>query len=658
MAITDILKNAALGGIKNTLTAYNPAASTALGAISTVKNTLYNNSTNSAKSQLSALGSSGTQQGLSSSQNAAALSKPTTPTTPTSNYNYNNGYSYSAPTPTPDYEAGNYGTTSNFTSNNTSGQTTPSNTSYFNPYNDQLKALQDKINSLNDSFGNYLKPGQDETDTLSQLDALTGQQKNLSASEALGLSNIQAKPIALEFQQGQGAALQRQAAAQMAALGAEAEPLTTKLARLQSSRQSAADLAKYQLENIKGEYSDLQGESKPIEVGGNLVRLNPSTGQYETLFSPAGKNAEGFTLNEGEQRYDANGNLIASGAPKTAEQQTNDIKEYNFAKSQGYGGTFTDYQSSKGGGGSNNLNELLSPNDAQTLGVPYGTTRGQAASMGINISNTKPQSADQLKAADFATRMQSADQIINQLQNVGASTNWGGLGQYAPNVLKSSDRQQLEQAQRTFLNAVLRRESGAAISPAEFDSGSKQYFPQPGDSPQVLQNKAALRTQVTQNMQRQAGGGGQSGGGGDSLDQALNAAGFKSPLNTGLKGSTAMNIEQKFPNGTTGGQCAHFARQLVDIPPLGDGLNDKKTHVDQMGMPAAVWKNNPQVGDVIISNDNPNYGHVCVVNAVLPNGQVRVTESNYHGDQKVNNTRVVSVNSPRIYGAIRAPLKV
>jgi len=38
---------------------------------------------------------------------------------------------------------------------------------------------------------------------------------------------------------------------------------------------------------------------------------------------------------------------------------------------------------------------------------------------------------------------------------------------------------------------VLRKESGAAIAASEFDNAEKQYFPQPGDSDQVISQKRA-----------------------------------------------------------------------------------------------------------------------------------------------------------------------
>jgi hypothetical protein len=91
--------------------------------------------------------------------------------------------------------------------------------------------------------------------------------------------------------------------------------------------------------------------------------------------------------------------------------------------------------------------------------------------------------------------MQDADIVIGELGS--QFTGWTSyIGQNIPNVMKSADRQKFEQAQRNFINSVLRKESGAAISPSEFDSAAKQYFPQPGDSAAVIAQKSANRQRV------------------------------------------------------------------------------------------------------------------------------------------------------------------
>lgn len=144
----------------------------------------------------------------------------------------------------------------------------------------------------------------------------------------------------------------------------------------------------------------------------------------------------------------------------------------------------------------------------------------------------------------------------------------------------------------------------------------------------------------------------------DYFDVFRKQKGFNQPLSMGVNGSLQKSFAQKYPEGVRGGQCASFARKLVDIPPLGDGLNDKKAHVDKIGIPASQWRQNPQIGDVVITNENPTYGHVFVVNKIFPDGRIQVTESNFKRSETVSHDRVIPLSSSKIYGAIRAPLKV
>lgn len=127
--------------------------------------------------------------------------------------------------------------------------------------------------------------------------------------------------------------------------------------------------------------------------------------------------------------------------------------------------------------------------------IPTGTT----GEIPITTISGKPLTDAQSTALGYARRLYDANQVINEIggQFTGISSYFGGI---LPNILKSDDRQRFEQAQRNFINAVLRKESGAAISPSEFDSAAKQYFPQPGDSQDVLDQKTANRQRVIENF--------------------------------------------------------------------------------------------------------------------------------------------------------------
>lgn len=111
----------------------------------------------------------------------------------------------------------------------------------------------------------------------------------------------------------------------------------------------------------------------------------------------------------------------------------------------------------------------------------------------------------QAKANLFGSRMQEADRILRGLDGkyspmaVNAKMGAekipviGGAAGYAGNLMLTEAGQQAEQAQRDFVNAILRRESGAVISDAEFANAQKQYFPQQGDSAATIDQKRRNR---------------------------------------------------------------------------------------------------------------------------------------------------------------------
>jgi hypothetical protein len=125
----------------------------------------------------------------------------------------------------------------------------------------------------------------------------------------------------------------------------------------------------------------------------------------------------------------------------------------------------------------------------------------------------------QAKANLFGSRMAESHRILTDLEGkysplavnakMGAADVpiVGGVAGYAGNLMLTDQGQQAEQAQRDFINAVLRRESGAVISKPEFANGQKQYFPQPGDSNAVLDQKRRNRELAIKGMAAEVPGG-------------------------------------------------------------------------------------------------------------------------------------------------------
>lgn len=130
----------------------------------------------------------------------------------------------------------------------------------------------------------------------------------------------------------------------------------------------------------------------------------------------------------------------------------------------------------------------------------------------------KPPTEFQGKSAAYGARAEQADKIITQLgtgyspsavnlkQSVGSTPLIGGALEAGANLAMGSTNQKAEQAQRDFVNAVLRQESGAAISNQEFENAKKQYFPQPGDSKEVISQKAANRQLAIKGFKNSAAG--------------------------------------------------------------------------------------------------------------------------------------------------------
>ena len=113
----------------------------------------------------------------------------------------------------------------------------------------------------------------------------------------------------------------------------------------------------------------------------------------------------------------------------------------------------------------------------------------------------------QAASALYADRMQSAEKLIRDNSAAGLNPR-GKVLESVPlvgNYFQTNEYQQLEQARRDFINAVLRRESGAVISDAEFANAEKQYFPRPGDKPDVLRNKEKNRQVAIEGLIRAAG---------------------------------------------------------------------------------------------------------------------------------------------------------
>lgn len=149
----------------------------------------------------------------------------------------------------------------------------------------------------------------------------------------------------------------------------------------------------------------------------------------------------------------------------------------------------------------------------------------------------KPATPAERQSLSFYNRAQDA---VKTLTDAPADKPWGSLemriakqgtagqlqGQYAPNMLQTSEQQAYRQAQRAFTEARLRKESGAAIPLQEFENDARTYFAQPGDAPATIAQKQKARQTLLSGMKFAAGKavaefyGGDEGGGGSPASPA------------------------------------------------------------------------------------------------------------------------------------------
>ena len=244
------------------------------------------------------------------------------------------------------------------------------------------------------------------------------------------------------------------------------------------------------------EYADLDniGRQEVARTVEGMENGRPVTFQYDKFGQPIGRGVEQWKAPVQVNR----GDRVDFVSPVTMQQQgsfgVNMSPSERDAAARGWAGQALareKFNAEQQQGGKPTFNA-----DAGGFIYPPSASNPQGAVVPLS-GFQKPLNDVQAKAQLFGTRMQEADKIMGQLEAAGKSYSTPGanlpiVGR-AVNMLNTEQGQMLDQAKRDFTNAVLRRESGAAIAQSEFDSADKQYFPQIGDSDKVIAQKARAR---------------------------------------------------------------------------------------------------------------------------------------------------------------------
>jgi hypothetical protein len=159
-------------------------------------------------------------------------------------------------------------------------------------------------------------------------------------------------------------------------------------------------------------------------------------------------------------------------------------------------------------GGGEDRGTITGP-DGKPIAIPPGVDRKTFVNE-VSRANAKAAAGEktevQAKAEIFANKMEYSNKEIQD--GVGTSLA-GKIASGVPlgNYVQSPEYQKYKQASSNFITALLRQESGAAISKSEFERYEKEYMPQPGDGPEVLAQKSEARRVAIEGMKKGAGPG-------------------------------------------------------------------------------------------------------------------------------------------------------
>lgn len=273
------------------------------------------------------------------------------------------------------------------------------------------------------------------------------------------------------------------------------DPNAIKLALNNSLKAGSIDDGLYQ--QISGQIDSFNNNPAKIKEFAQSIVLGQTKDQAQYLFQTENNKADNETSTNNNVRST---NAQIYGINKTAETADENRavqeKRLAFEKQQLY------FQQNKPTAYGVDVNGRKYAVLANGKSVYVKDENGNYVIEQVKSGNGGGLTEQQSKDALFGARMQEANKIISTLEGEGVkapvmnSLPYGDkLSNALPSILggASVKQQQYVQAQRDFINAVLRKESGAVIADSEFENAQKQYFPQIGDSEDVIAQKAKNR---------------------------------------------------------------------------------------------------------------------------------------------------------------------
>lgn len=275
---------------------------------------------------------------------------------------------------------------------------------------------------------------------------------------------------------------------------------------------------------------------------GTLARANQQTGAVERLGTFAKPQEEKALINLGDgQLFDPNTRetIDAGGGRKKAP---NIVELFDEQTGQPYKARWNDEAGTfeRVGGVKARSGMSLTTNPDGTVTLTEGT-----------VGNMPKLTESEGRNSGFYGRGIESQNILNSLESEGTSV-WNKTVGNLPvvgNFARSEDAQKYDQAKRNFINAVLRRESGAVISPEEFANAEQQYFPQPGDGEEVIIQKRRNRDTTIQGLKVSSGQGAQFALPSGQAPQPPSPPSPPAPPQAGVSRVTSPEDYERLPSG-------------------------------------------------------------------------------------------------------------
>lgn len=218
---------------------------------------------------------------------------------------------------------------------------------------------------------------------------------------------------------------------------------------------------------------------------GSVQQIDRMTGQVEFLREPSAPAQRRIVQGPDGNSYYEDGSRVLPGvdAPPAAADQPADVQEYQFyAEQERAAGreplSIIDY------------NQALKGNGLTVTTNPDGTTTVQQGGA------PKPLTEGQSKDTVYATRASNALPTIDALEDklLSLPENMAGGVPVIGNYLQSEDYQVARDAGLEYLASILRKDTGAAVTPSEEALYGRIFLPQPGDKPQTVDMKRQRRS--------------------------------------------------------------------------------------------------------------------------------------------------------------------